>query len=241
MDLYYPYQESIMKTFGNLYSNSTSSSREIMDSQLIESYYKKNQNQKQNNHYDYSNDHFNFTKKNKRLDMSINKNNIDYKKKDNTPKENDFTECGAIIMDKSCKYILLIKQRLSNKWGLPKGHMEKEEIEKNNILNCIKREINEETGINLNKINYNYIDMRYFYNNKYYNRVLFVFRINKDIKYINLNPWDLNEICDTKWIEIKYLKDFMCENNCNTSLRNIDIYNYIISYASVPYKKISQK
>ena len=81
----------------------------------------------------YNNNHFNFNKKNKRLTIHNNSNNNNFEYK------ND--ECGGIIFDKSGNYVLLIKQRLSNKWGLPKGHMNTRELLYDNKLACVKREI----------------------------------------------------------------------------------------------------
>ena len=176
----------------------------------------------------YSNSHFNFIKKNKRLNTTIqyqttppldeSKPPLDKSKEliiNDEEYKND--QCGGILFDKSGNYVLLIKQRLSNKWGLPKGHMNKREIINNDKMECVKREINEETGINLNKLKYYYTD-----NLCINNREFFIFQINKYKESINLNPFDLNEICDYEWISIWDLHNFCKNNNCNRTLREME-------------------
>jgi 8-oxo-dGTP pyrophosphatase MutT (NUDIX family) len=171
----------------------------------------------------YSNSHFNFVKKNKRLNNTIQHHihelnqSHDEELHEESKEEYKNDQCGGILFDKTGKYVLLIKQRLSNKWGLPKGHMNKREIINNDKMECVKREINEETGINLNKIKYYYIDSLCINN-----REFFIFQINKYKESINLNPFDLNEICDFEWISIWDLHNFCKNNNCNRTLREME-------------------
>ena len=164
----------------------------------------------------YSNSHFNFIKKNKRLNTTI-QYELKQESHEESKEEYKNDQCGGILFDKTGKYVLLIKQRLSNKWGLPKGHMNKREIINNDKMECVKREINEETGINLNKIKYYYIDSLCINN-----REFFIFQINKYKESINLNPFDLNEICDYEWISIWDLHNFCKNNNCNRTLREME-------------------
>ena len=95
--------------------------------------------------------------------------------------------------------------------------MNKREIINNDKMECVKREINEETGINLNKIKYYYIDSLCINN-----REFFIFQINKYKESINLNPFDLNEICDYEWISLWDLHNFCKSNNCNRTLREME-------------------
>ena len=162
----------------------------------------------------YENRNFNFIKKNKRMPTPM-PTSI------STPIYNINTilndQCGAILFDKSGQYVLIIKQRLSNKWGLPKGHMNKRELLNDDKLECVKREINEETGINLNKIKY------FMYESEYINnRLFYIFHLHKYKEKINLNPFDLNEICDYTWISIIDLHTFLKNNQCNKTLRDME-------------------
>lgn len=54
--------------------------------------------------------------------------------------------CGAIIFSTDFSKILLVKNRQSKKWGLPKGAIKPYE----DNFQCSFREVWEETGINLN-------------------------------------------------------------------------------------------
>ena len=58
------------------------------------------------------------------------------------------SSCGAVVfrMINGCRRFLLIKNKRSNNWGFPKGHIEKGE----NEIQTAKREVNEETGLHIN-------------------------------------------------------------------------------------------
>ena len=61
---------------------------------------------------------------------------------------NEETSAGAILYKKTNNafLFLLVYSRRNGEWGFPKGHIEKGETE----LEAAKREILEETGININ-------------------------------------------------------------------------------------------
>ena len=56
-------------------------------------------------------------------------------------------ECGVVLINKTFDNVLIIYQNESLKWGLPKGHLETNELEKKLYFDCAKRELLEETGI----------------------------------------------------------------------------------------------
>ncbi len=58
------------------------------------------------------------------------------------------SSCGAVVfrMIGGCRRFLLIKNRRSNHWGFPKGHIEKGETQ----VATAKREVLEETGLRIN-------------------------------------------------------------------------------------------
>ena len=37
-------------------------------------------------------------------------------------------ECGSIVLNRNMDKLIVVFQKLSNKWGLPKGHMNQKEI-----------------------------------------------------------------------------------------------------------------
>lgn len=104
---------------------------------------------------------------------------------------NNTIKAGAIILDKSKKFILLIKGNYANKWNVPKGTHENNE----SIRVTAKREIFEETGLDLNISKYE-IPIKL---NKAF---LYVLYIDKNIP---IQPIDILEIKEAKWIPIHEL------------------------------------
>lgn len=142
--------------------------------------------------------------------------------------KNNESRCGGIIFDQSLKNVIIVLNNKSkntgeNKWGFPKGKIEKNE----KLHECAKREIEEETGLSLDVCNKNnFIKIqRTFY---------FIFVITKDCK---LNPKDKLEIADVKWEKISNisklnknnsLRDFLKENFLSKSLKLAkDSYNLL--------------
>ena len=108
------------------------------------------------------------------------------------------TKVGVALLDVDDN--ILIVQEISGKYGFPKGRMER--CDKNHI-ECMLRELKEETNINLRWCNYTKLHKcsRNNYN---------IFIIKLDHKYddILLTP-DPGEILDIRWIPVKkLLKDY---------------------------------
>lgn len=112
-------------------------------------------------------------------------------KNTNKKTNNNVIKAGAIILDHSKKFILLIKGKYANKWNIPKGT--KEDYE--SIRITAKREIFEETGLDLNISKYE-IPIKL---NKAF---LYVLYIDKNIP---IQPIDVSEIKEAKWIPIHEL------------------------------------
>ena len=114
--------------------------------------------------------------------------------------QNIVRKAGGIIFNKDLDKVILVLNRLSyqkgeNKWGLPKGHIEKNE--KINI--CAMREIKEETGLDLKLLSYHRCIK---INNSYY----FVIVLNTN-KEISLKAIDEDEIIFTKWFNLEQIKN----------------------------------
>ena len=202
----------------NLIHKKTTKNNDDFITQYMNIFYNTLYNDTNTQQLNYKNNNFNFIKKNKRLHIHNNNNDND---KLTTNTHND-DQCGAVLFDKSGNFVLLIKQRLSNKWGIPKGHMNKRELLYDNKLECVKREIHEETGINLNKIKYECTESEYINNKLFY-----IIQIYKYKEHINLNPFDLNEISDYEWVSIYDLYNFCKINSCNKTLRDMVYSNTI--------------
>lgn len=108
-------------------------------------------------------------------------------------------KAGGIIFNKDLNKVILVLNRLSyqkgeNKWGLPKGHIEKNE----KINMCAMREIKEETGLEFQLFSrHRCIKI----NNSYY--FIIVLNTNQDI---DLQPLDNNEIIFTKWFDLEEIQ-----------------------------------
>lgn len=123
--------------------------------------------------------------------------------------------------------ILIVKQKYTNYWGLPKGHVEENE----NLIETAKREIFEETGIDfaLLKKENDYEEVNIEKNKMFKNLVVikkiyfFVFVLLKNLQF---NRFRSNEIIDIKWISLEQLKKNkhlkLNRTLCLTSLTTIE-------------------
>ncbi len=103
---------------------------------------------------------------------------------------NDGNKFGGIIQTLNGKY-LMVKGRRSNKWGFAKGHLEGAE----SSLDCVCREVYEETGINIlpNPMNSVRLPVATYYH--------FWFPYEEEP-----HPQDTAEIEEAKWISLAEAK-----------------------------------
>jgi 8-oxo-dGTP pyrophosphatase MutT (NUDIX family) len=106
-------------------------------------------------------------------------------------------KAGILLVNPSGK-LLLVKQRESQMWGIPKGKMNSQD--KDDLWNCARRELYEETGVDVTKINYK---MRWSYraNNT---KIWVVEIVYPRSLYINTAK-SRGEIEAFRWNSLKYL------------------------------------
>ncbi len=164
---------------------------------------------------------------------------------------------GGIIIDpwnninNYTKYnILIIKQRLGNNWGLPKGHCEEGE----DLEYAAIREIKEETGIDFSELveGIDYLKV-YIPENNGYNLTnkknikrisFFIFVLLKKGNQIKKNKRDYNEIKDISWINVLRLRKLAEKNppnfRCNRTLGN-QTFNLLDEICAVTFNLLSEK
>lgn len=123
-------------------------------------------------------------------------------------------ECGIILFNKNLEDVLIVFQKHSDKWGFPKGYMTRLEQYNREYFKCAKRELLEETGI----------DLRTHRHTKYGtiiigNKLFYVIEIKRNI--VSCLPFDRHEIKMTKWIKRRELYEFVKNNPCNMTLNNL--------------------
>lgn len=121
-----------------------------------------------------------------------------------------FEECGAIVFDRLGESVLIIFQKESQKWGLPKGHIDPKEGA--NYFECAKRELEEETGIMMNLIKYRRVGTCVIRN-----KIFYIVQLMKDVH--RLRPMDHNEIGEIKWLNVEQIRSFVKAQQCNVTLR----------------------
>lgn len=124
------------------------------------------------------------------------------------------TECGVILFNFNMNEILLVLQRISNKWGFPKGHMNINELHSRQFFNCAKRELYEETNI----------DLRVQPHTKFgtlliYNKLFYIIGLKRQALCARAN--DIHEISEIKWVNRHHLCNFVKQNACNITLRTL--------------------
>lgn len=117
-------------------------------------------------------------------------------------------KAGGIIFNSSLDKVVMILNRDSynkgeNKWGLPKGHLKEGE----SIYYGAKREIKEETGLNINLKKANRCIK---INDCYYYIIILS-------KLIKTNPIDKNEIFKSEWIDLNEINNL----NLNYDTRSV--------------------
>ena len=137
--------------------------------------------------------------------------------------ERDFTSCnirpknsnrcGTIIFNTDFTKIIVILNRFSyhmgeNKWGLPKGRLNKGE----RYISCAERETREETGLRV-KINKQAIVLQISKTS------YFPFILEESCKKL-FNPIDKHEIYKVEWVSIAELQSFK-DKHTNSELKRL--------------------
>lgn len=117
--------------------------------------------------------------------------------------------------DEPIRYII-VKGRHLGIWSFPKGHSYRDE----NPLMCAKREIEEETGIHLDKEPIRRIRLK--------GAMYFIFDCN-DLEIDDCMTQDTNEIEEVRWVT----RDEMIEMNVNSGIKEFLKKRNILSNISI--------
>ena len=142
--------------------------------------------------------------------------------------------------------VLIIKQRLGDNWGLPKGHCEQgEDLEK-----CALREIREETGIDFRELHEGYdylkINFRDKHNNIHHKKNIkkisfFMYVLLRRGNHIPKYKRDYTEIKELTWINTGRLRKLCTQKNpnfkCNRTL-SVNISIILKNVCDSAYQKL---
>jgi len=107
-----------------------------------------------------------------------------------------YKRAGALIFNKNLNKCLMVYQKNSSLWGIPKGSREKNE---NNFI-CMLREVKEEVGLDLNQIKFDIIGNTSVFSEA----LIYILKIHLDPLPICSPPLengnDNHEISQVKWI-----------------------------------------
>jgi len=127
---------------------------------------------------------------------------------------NKVDECGVIVFAKGMDHLLVVLQNLSRKWGFPKGHMTHIEQYNKEYFKCAKRELLEETGIDLRVVSHTKYGTLILGNKLFY--IVEIKAPNVRTRVI-----DRHEISETRWIRRTDLFTFVEKNTCNATLNKL--------------------
>lgn len=136
-------------------------------------------------------------------------------------KLHNIKQCGLALTNGIGKdqEILLVLQEESNKWGIPKGHKEKNET----LIACAERETYEETGIDvqMHKV------ARHGTVSCQGRTLIFVVQIlQTNFRKNWVHRGSDNEIRNSMWIPVRDLVDFVNPVTCNQTL--MDLKNVLL-------------
>lgn len=119
-------------------------------------------------------------------------------------------QCGVLVLNSSLRKFIVVQQKESGKWGLPKGHVPRSENEWYGAL----RELYEETGLCLWAQPYRYMGRL-----RLKGRLFFVVHLYVDGGVFR--PVDKKEIQKVKWTSLAGLETFLRGNPCNMTLHGL--------------------
>lgn len=125
------------------------------------------------------------------------------------PTKNYMAGVGAIVFNEG--QLLVIKDRFTMSYKLPGGYIDKNE----SIKNALKREVYEETGINIEFESI--VNIGHFRHGQFEESSLYIVCTAKDLsKAITIN--DISEIADARWMDVE---DFLTSDNVNIYNRSV--------------------
>ncbi len=143
---------------------------------------------------------------------------------------------GVLLLDKNRSRCLIVHQRNSNLWSLPKGHAQGCE----NMVETGFRELFEETGIYLPHHKYKFHGKIYisFHQN---GGCICVCSLNEDCDSIDItNIKDVSEIDCVKWVDVHLLFDESSSYKFNR-FSNIILKQYYLRYVKRKYNFFQNK
>ena len=143
-----------------------------------------------------------------------------------TDKTYSFTnkrKAGIFIYDPNSKKVLLVQSN-SNLWGAPKGTKKYNE----NIKNCAKREVWEETGLNIHISNCN--------------KILFIndhatyFYIEQPECPVSLQEHPENDVTGIGWIKVECLEEYIKNGNISLTRHSKILFEHFLKKKFVSAK-----
>lgn len=116
--------------------------------------------------------------------------------------------CGAILLDQSLNYVLLVQGFYGKSWGFPKGKINEEEP----FVECATREVKEETGYDCSQ----QISTESFIERNINETSVRLYIVRGVDKGFEFKPIARNEIKDIKWFEISELPSAKTDANGQT-------------------------
>ncbi|AII17136.1 putative nucleoside diphosphate hydrolase [Aureococcus anophagefferens virus] len=142
----------------------------------------------------------------------------------NFTRSNKIERAGAIIINNEQTKIVLVLNRLSflkkeNKFGLPKGHLNPNELKIPEI--GAQREVLEETGVFFPIDNFKHFI-------KICDTLYYILTLDSNFVQ-NFSPHDKHEICYTSWFDLNSIKYLNINRTLLKSLKQIDKIKFLAS------------
>lgn len=132
-------------------------------------------------------------------------NSIMNKPKTSQRPEGTYGGILCVASPKGTKYAL-VQGRYTTKWSFPKGHSNEGE----KPIECTRREISEETGLDDLPEPINYLKIGY---GNYY-----VFDLKEEVELV---PRDVNEIMDTRWVLLEEMEKMLLNADVSLFRKNL--------------------
>lgn len=132
---------------------------------------------------------------------------------------NNEKSCGAVIYRNLGKEVefLAVKSKANGHWSFPKGHMEKDESEKETA----RREVLEETGLCINLLDGFRTKIEYPLNESTLKEVIFFIGITSE-QSVNIQQEEIEEF---RWQNYKDILDLLTFENTKKAL--IEVKNFL--------------